>query len=106
MVVYCGYDGFEFCGVHDMSADRWTTCPKCDKRRIDAIKAIEESYGKVSAKDYIMMLNKVNNDCNTDSSLREDYEQGINDGVYSVNYRANCNKCGFKYNYKFEKEVL
>jgi transcription elongation factor Elf1 len=106
VVVYCGDDGIEFCGVFDMSADRWTKCPQCENNRKETLVEIERSYGNESADLYRKMIDRLNElKQGSDDTLKEDYEQGIDNGVYSVNYSAHCKKCGFKFDYKHEEEI-
>lgn len=87
-----------------MSADNWTVCPKCNSA---AVLAREEAqlkagaaYGKVPPAEYIAMTEEANKPVTTDSTLREDYELGLNeDGQFEVSYRCSCNNC--KWQYKF-----
>lgn len=57
-----------------MGADRWTYCPKCqpDRRGSD------------------------DGDC----TFREDYEIGVNEGVFELDYRGVCNVCDYRYAHK------
>lgn len=84
-----------------MSADNWTVCPQCKKKAEkdfkDEQKKVNESYGKVSADEYLAMLPIEIPNVETD--LREDYEVGIIKGVFKVKYKSRCEECGFTYNY-------
>ncbi len=54
-----------------MSADNWTTCPKCK----------------------------------AEETLREDYEQWMDEeGVYNLTYRCGC-KCGFRWEKEIKEQV-
>ena len=53
-----------------MSADNWTSCPKCGDREDD-------------------------NRAGT-GTLREDYEIGIYNGEFDISYRASCTNCNYK----------
>lgn len=97
-----------------MSADNWTFCPKCKSSEIRKVKELrrdlEESYGKVSFEEYKQKLAVVeaaeeNLEDFAEDTLREDYSQGIRDGVYSLEYRARCTKCDFTYTRTDEVEV-
>lgn len=97
-----------------MSADNWTTCPKClaqaQSRRAGREKEIESAYGTVPLEEFktlqeaVSATNKVNPD--DYESLREDYEIfGARTGTVSISYRGSCSNCGllidFKYNRPF-----
>lgn len=91
-----------------MSADNWTTCPKCKSNKEDVIKKTrleaEKSYGKVTSDKFLSLINDISNEENKepDETLREDYEIGMDEGKsFSINYRASCSACEFKYNYDY-----
>jgi hypothetical protein len=66
-----------------MSTDRWSICPKCYPGEKD------------------------NGEENIEYMLREDWNIGTNlDGIFTVNYSCWCSACGFKFNYKFVKQIL
>jgi hypothetical protein len=54
-----------------VSADKWTTCPKCG--------AVDE--------------------------LREDYEIGIYENCFEVNFGAKCQKCDFDFSFKCKSDI-
>lgn len=58
-----------------MSADNWAVCPKCKELNK---KKLVESYGKISASEYRVLIETGNKDEHT---LRKDYEIGIYDGI-------------------------
>ena len=95
-----------------MSADNWTTCPRClakaevakAKQRDNAAKA----YGKLKPDEWIALQAEASNPVELNSSLREDYELGVlTDGEFYVNYRASCTNagCGFAFEYKHQQQV-
>ena len=89
-----------------MSANNWTTCPKCkeitEKKQTEA----GEAYGNVSEKEYLAILTKYT-ETNEDRTLREDYEIGVTEeGDFYAIYRCSCNVCDFSYYYKYEKNIL
>lgn len=89
-----------------MSADRWTQCPQCDKKRLELKRKLNDVYGKVSLGEYIRLQDELKNLANeSEYTLREDYEQGANDGIYEVHYSAHCSKCNFKFKYDFVKDM-
>jgi len=92
-----------------MSADNWTKCPKCVASAISKWKAkcssLEQSYGKMSASEYMSKHLELQSAPCFEDTLREDYEQGINDGVYSVSYSGSCAACGFEYQHNFSESV-
>lgn len=94
-----------------MSADNWTNCPKCMKIAVEEKdkenKEAAESYGKVSEIEYIQILEKAQADINMEQTLREDYEFYMeDDGTLTANYRARCDRCGFKHESNHTKKVL
>jgi len=90
-----------------MSADNWTQCPQCSKKKIELNNRLKELYGKIGAEEY-HKLQKDSDDLDRiiSNNLREDYEQGINEGIYEVHYSARCNVCGFTFKYDFVIDVL
>jgi hypothetical protein len=93
-----------------MSADNWGTCPKC--RRLFSIysekrrEEILNSYGKIPEADYLSMRDELARKKAPVDTLREDYEIGIINGVFSIDYSAECSECGFKFRYKYEVDAL
>ncbi len=99
-----------------MSADRWTQCPRCyvtnREHAAELDKIVAESYGKVPAEKFDELRNDafsfrkgITSDDNFTSSLREDYEVGIQNGEFSVGYSGRCDTCGFKFTFKHEEKV-
>ena len=88
-----------------MSADNWAICPRClgvdPKKR----KVLKDSYGKIPMEQYLELLEDNKEDDREKSTLREDYEIGIWDNNFMVEYRATCIVCGFTYKYNY-KEVI
>ena len=91
-----------------MSADNWTICPKCKSKKEDIEKKTrleaERSYGKVTPDKFLTLINAVLNKENKkqEETLREDYKIGMDGyGSFSINYRAGCVECGFKYSYDY-----
>ncbi len=93
-----------------MSADNWTYCPKCRAEHDTALKKeqkrVADLYGKVdvAAFDAARAALKTLEDATPEQTLREDYEIGIYNGVFSINYGAGC-ECGFRYEFKHEVPV-
>lgn len=88
-----------------MSADNWRVCPACADERLqkkrDLSEEIERSYGKVSEKKFLELVDLLNNPIDFEKTLREDFHQGMGeDGVYRVDYKCHCSKCGFYWEYK------
>lgn len=100
-----------------MGADNWTYCPKCktekEKKIAESEFALNKAYGKVPLAEYKEMelaLNDLKNEESTKNyrelvTLREDYDIGIDGGVFSIEYRASCNKCDFRYKYEISEQV-
>jgi len=94
-----------------MSADNWAVCPKCkingEAEHAKAIEAAETMYGKVSANEYLKLLEKSKQPAKLDDTLREDYEIGIlSHGRFYASYGGSCEVCGFSYSFKHEVNTL
>ncbi len=95
-----------------MSADNWAICPQCwslavaanRQSRLDAGAA----YGKVDPEEYLRMLAESKKEPDTttfESTLREDYELGVNeDGQFYVSYGCSC-RCGYSFKFKHEQQT-
>ena len=80
-----------------MSADNWGVCPQCKYR---ANKALKESYGELSAFDYIELVGESVREVEA-RTLREDYETYTDeDGVFYISYRCSCSICKLGFSYK------
>lgn len=94
-----------------MSADNWTTCPRCTiNRDAEVAKAkakADAKYGKVPAQEFMELLVQAESAKNTDlpRTMREDYDIGIEGGEFEINFRASCSTCGFRYEYKHAEQV-
>ena len=90
-----------------MSADNWTYCPKCTEKANIARQAFEkkvkDSYGKVSAEEYLRLTEQLKKPDEREQTLREDYELGIVEGRFYVSYRASCTACKFSFTFKEER---
>ena len=94
-----------------MSADAWRVCPKCrmteESKQESLRKKAAEMYGKVPEREYLALVDAADEEVDLRQSLREDYQVYTNeDGTFSVNYRCHCCACNFKFEYKFEEELL
>jgi len=92
-----------------MSSDTWTICPKCQDRiysdRQKKLDAVKKSYGKIASEKYISDYDDAVKPVEMENTLREDYEIGITDGVYTVSYGASCSRCDFRFSNNFEAVV-
>ena len=93
-----------------MTADNWRQCPRCihiaEEEQDKLLKLVDESYGKVSANEYLQMVQETKRDISVDDTLREDYQLGMDEfGVFSVEYKCHCNACGYRYEYSIEIDV-
>lgn len=93
-----------------MGADNWAICPRClkaaTKEHEAKKKKAEDSYGKVSADKYLALLEASKGEPELDSTLREDYELGVcTDGNFYVIYKGACDKCTFKFEYRYEEDT-
>ena len=93
-----------------MSADNWTFCPNCHKAELDARskkeESIKQSYGKISADEYLQAIKQLEEPIEYEPTLREDYELGINDGVFTVSYRASCSVCNYTFTFKEKRAAV
>lgn len=89
-----------------MSADNWTTCPRCMKAARDAAakaaKKLLADYGKISADEYARRtIAQATGARKPVDTLREDWEVGMDaNGKFTVNYAASCDVCGFSFEHK------
>lgn len=95
-----------------MSADRWTTCPRCAKRREAKLRAMREAidaeYGHISIAEFDELRRQLTEAENTKlpETLREDYEfYGAADGVVTANYSNSCRECGLETKFTHEHEM-
>lgn len=94
-----------------MSADRWSMCPGCKKKaeqkRKDLLKQIEDGYGKIPADEFMELVERSAQPQKplTLNTLREDWEIGIYEGEFGVDYYASCEECGFSYVFKHTEKV-
>lgn len=91
-----------------MSADHYTTCPRCkanaEKRQQELIEARVAAYGKVPQQEYEDMAIDIAAAAAVDKmGLAEDCEYGIDaNGNLSLHYSAFCRKCQFSFEYKYD----
>lgn len=83
-----------------MSADNWTTCPRCADHRKQALVArvaeVSASYGKVPVEDFDRMRQELDAQKREPlkETFREDYEiYGAEDGEVEVRYAGRCSEC-------------
>lgn len=93
-----------------MSADNWAECPQCKRWEeldfADAEVELKNSYGKVSAEEYLAKRDEVYAEKDSESTLREDWELGTDeDGEFYVIYRCHCDICKFKFEYKYDHKI-
>ena len=95
-----------------MSADNWRVCPYCLRKdhheREKRIEKIAAEYGKIPLDQWHSKMKEVVDVPikMKEQTLREDYEQGIDDaGRYYVSFRARCEACGTQFHYQREEET-
>lgn len=83
-----------------MSADNWTTCPRCADAREDQLRALDidiaNAYGSVSVEEFDRMRRERDDlaAAAPEPTFREDYEfWGAADGVIHVSYSGECTRC-------------
>ncbi len=92
-----------------MSANNWAECPLCKGKRVKALKKLGNVYGKISQEEYEKLKelhDKEREDEDySDTLLREDYEQGVDEkGLCYVIYSGECKSCGATW--KFDKRDI
>ena len=92
-----------------MSADNWTTCPRCEanaaKEKAALWQQAEKAYGKATEAEYLRLTREAGEAFELPDSLREDYEIGLSDGKFYVDYRCQCGECGFEFRYRHEERL-
>lgn len=88
-----------------MSADRWSVCPRCKRRRQAKANAAaedaREAYGKVSVEEFDRLRAAAETlqrgVTEADLTFREDYQvTGIEDEEVAVSYFGRCTTCGLE----------
>ena len=92
-----------------MSADNWTTCPRCKEKaeqaQADLLSRVETDYGKVAANEYVELIEQTKQPVEPGRTLREDWEIGIWKGKFFVSYSASCEECGFSHEFEHKQPV-
>jgi hypothetical protein len=92
-----------------MSADNWTTCPRCQRQHDENVAKAQEkadaAYGKVSVSEFDRLREAAQKLAETPpkQNMREDYDIGFLDGTFWVDFRASCD-CGFRFEFKHSEE--
>lgn len=95
-----------------MSADNWTQCPRCLKRRAMEIENkqthLSAAYGNVPVEEFDRLraeLESLKTE-RMDDNYREDYEiYGAEDGTVEVTYRGACGVCNLRMDFKHSHEI-
>ena len=94
-----------------MSTNNWGECPTCAGT---VKKKLTEAYGKVSIAEYEKLQKALAEEVPA-NTLREDYEIGIHNGMFSVRYCAVCQcprswesgtGCGFLFEFTHKAPVM
>jgi len=92
-----------------MSADNWADCPKCKMKYEKVLLNLEQKknklYGKIPLEDWEALQKEPLPKFNSET-LREDFAIGIfTEGGFYIDYSGACTVCGFKFIYKFSKDL-
>jgi hypothetical protein len=88
-----------------MSADNRTDCPKCTQNYIKQIKDLKDNSCNISSDEFAEKICSIK--LTGTLTLREYYHNYIdNKANLNVSYHAECDCCGFSYDYKITKNVL
>jgi hypothetical protein len=95
-----------------MSANNYSTCPRCVRRagkaRKDALAALRDAYGTVTAEDYASLTASVppEPDPEDHDSLGEFYEiHGAENGTITVSFAAHCRECGLNVEFTYKHVI-
>ena len=106
-----------------MSTDRWSVCPKCKNtafgKQDKQLDEARKKYGKIPSDEYEaaiidnaplilfdFMADKGLDWHFADETLREDYHFKMdNNGLFTAEYSARCDRCGFKFNFKHSEQI-
>lgn len=94
-----------------MSANNWTTCPRClgrarRRRKEDQIEA-DRGYGKMPVNVYLELVEKIKNPIAKKQTLAEYYVVNIDkDGIFTVEYSGKCDKCEFNHYFSHKKTLI
>lgn len=69
----------------------------------DLEERLDADYGKVPKEEYQAIVDELKKPKEKlQTTLREDYEVGIYQGEFFVDYSGRCDVCGFEYQYEFK----
>lgn len=90
-----------------MSANNWTKCPKCMPLRLKERDKIHQLYGKIPEQEYSELLHKQQRmtESEDENTLREDYQIGISDGMFTISYLGHCSRCGFDKQFCYKESI-
>lgn len=92
-----------------MSANNWTTCPRCEATELERVKQLklkaEKAYGKVTSDEYLSLLDEANKPAKFESTFREDYQIGVHKGKLTFEYRGGCTVCGLSKEFNHEQAI-
>ena len=92
-----------------MSAEKWTSCPKCEdthrKEHITLSEKLKTAYGILSEKEYNELKAEVETPTPPGYNLSENYKIGIEDETFSVSYTAQCTVCDFCYEFNTHEQI-
>lgn len=95
-----------------MSADNWTTCPRCKRRAEEADRKhaakVAEAYGKVPLDEWDRMRAEPVPEGTSELQelFREDYEfYGAEDGEVVADYSGSCAACGLSIHFTHRHQI-
>ena len=93
-----------------MSADRWTTCPRCSEIARKAKEAQQEAaraaYGVLPVEEFDRLRAEAEQPVEEDESVREDYGfYGFEEGKVVAVYEASCKTCGLSAKFRYEHPI-
>lgn len=93
-----------------MSADNWTTCPRCHSdalsQRAKLSRRVQDEYGKIPIADWDKLRARAELPIDTNTTFREDWEIGLDEaGEFYVSYRGACSVCGLTFNFTHSQVI-
>lgn len=95
-----------------MSADSWTTCPRCTRERDESIareeQLVAQMYGKVTVAEFDRAREALEHKKAQapEETWREDYEFfGADEGTVVAVYGGSCSACGLTHKFRYESPI-
>lgn len=94
-----------------MSADNWTECPRCiarkERRNADLTQQVKDAYGSMPLEEWLNLRDMTLRDIDekVDQTFREDWEIGVFNGEFFVQYKGFCGTCDLRYEFTYDQPI-